>query len=99
MVRLSRAVARVCRCGALMALPLVMSAVPAQAQVPENVYQAMLKIGQVVDPSCTAKLYRPLMPANDYDTGSTPLYPGITLHRDQSFGAHPKDLADIFVAD
>jgi hypothetical protein len=71
----------------------------AHAQVPEAIYQGMLKIGPIVDPSCTAKLYRPLMPANDYNAGATPLYPGITIHRDLIFGSNPKDLVDVFVAD
>ena len=29
---------------------------------------ALLKIGRIVDPACTAKLYRPLMPANDINS-------------------------------
>jgi len=40
----------------------------AHAQVPEEMYRALLKIGQIVDPTCTAKLYRPLMPAHDNNT-------------------------------
>ena len=40
----------------------------AQGRVPEPMYQQLKKMGQVVDVSCTAKLYRPLMPRNDYDT-------------------------------
>ncbi len=70
----------------------------AQAQVPENIYQEMKKIGQIVDPACTAKLYRGFMPANDYNSSASPLYPGINLARDVSFGPHPKDLVDIFSA-
>jgi pimeloyl-ACP methyl ester carboxylesterase len=81
----------------------------ARAQVPANLEAELQKIGQIVDPACTAKLYRPLMPKNDYNTYWPPdapaptfkgeLYPGITITRDQSFGPHPKDLLDIFVAD
>ena len=74
-------------------------AVAAQAQVPPNIYAELKKIGQIVDPACTAKLYRPLMPANDINSNVTPLYPGITIARDMSFGPHPKDLMDIFTAD
>ena len=33
----------------------------AHAQAPEPVYQQLKAIGQVVDVSCTAKLYRPMM--------------------------------------
>src|SRR5690242_10089606 len=81
----------------------------AQAQVPANIEAELRKIGQIVDPACTAKLYRPLMPKNDYNTYWPPdakepvlkgeLYPGITIARDQSFGPNPKDLVDIFSAD
>ena len=81
----------------------------ASAQVPPDIAEGLKKIGPIVDPACTARLYRPLMPKNDYNTywpanASAPafkgqLYPGITITRDQSFGPHPKDLLDIFVAD
>src|SRR5262252_8590321 len=79
----------------------------AGAQVPANIEAELRKIGQIVDPACTAKLYRPMMPKNDYDTywasGASgpaklngPLYSGVTLMRDVSFGPNPKDLIDIF---
>src|ERR1700681_304537 len=71
----------------------------AQAQVPPNIEAELIKIGHIVDPACTAKLYRPLMPANDINSNATPLYPGITIARDISFGPNPKDLIDIFTAD
>jgi triacylglycerol lipase len=81
----------------------------ASAQVPPDIAAGLKKIGQIVDPACTARLYRPLMPKNDYNTYWPPnaaapsfkgqLYPGITVTRDQSFGPHPKDVLDIFVAD
>ena len=71
----------------------------ARAQVPPNIEAELIKIGHIVDPACTAKLYRPLMPANDINSNVTPLYPGITIARDVSFGPHSKDLIDIFTAD
>jgi hypothetical protein len=81
----------------------------AAAQVPADVEAQLKKIGQIVDPACTAKLYRPLMPKSDYNTYWPPdagaasstaaLYPGITIARDQSFGPNPKDLVDIFTAE
>jgi len=81
----------------------------AQAQVPPDIAEGLKKIGPIVDPACTAKLYRPLMPKNDYNTYWPPdaaapvfkgqLYPGISITRDESFGPNPKDLLDIFVAD
>jgi triacylglycerol lipase len=58
-----------------------------------------MKIGQIVDPGCTAKLYRPLMPVNDINSSVTPLYPRIAIDRDVNFGPNPKDLIDIFTAD
>ena len=82
----------------------------AAAQVPEPIYQQLKAIGQVVDVSCTAKLYRPMMPANDYnswwppgaaapDPSKAKLYPGVTVVRDTKFGANPKDLVDVFYGD
>ena len=74
-------------------------ALAAEAQVPANIEEQLVKIGHIVDPPCTAKLYRPLMPANDISSSATPLYPGITVVRDASFGPDPKDVVDIFSAD
>jgi hypothetical protein len=74
-------------------------AVVAQAQVPANIEADLRKIGQIVDPPCTAKLYRPLMPTNDVNSTVSPLYPGITVARDVSFGPDAKDVVDIFSAD
>ena len=71
----------------------------ASAQVPANIESELLRIGKIVDPACTAKLYRPLMPANDVTSGVAPLYPGITIARDVAFGPNPKDVVDIFAAD
>jgi hypothetical protein len=86
---------------ALGAIAVVASfaAVPAQAQVPADIEAGLRKIGQIVDPACTAKLYRPLMPVNDINSSATPLYPGITIARDVSFGPNQKDVVDIFTAD
>src|SRR5215475_10331095 len=92
------------------ALLLVLGlAVPAAAQVPPNVEAELQKIGQIVDPACTAKLYRTMMPKNDFNTywppdaaqpaSKAPLYPGVTIVRDQSFGPNTKDVLDIFVGD
>jgi hypothetical protein len=71
----------------------------AQAQVPADIEAQLIKIGHIVDPACTAKLYRPLMPKNDITSKATPLYAGITIERDVSFGPDPKDVVDIFAAD
>src|SRR5262252_4353940 len=79
----------------------------AEAQVPRDIEADLRKIGQIVDPACTSKLYRPLMPKNDYNTywavGASapaklnePLYSGVSIMRDISFGPNPKDLVDIF---
>ncbi len=88
-------------------LILSMTTAVAQAQVPPDIEASLKKIGQIVDPPCTAKLYRPMMPKNDYNTywpaGAAgpvdlkePLYPGVALARDVKFGANAKDLIDIF---
>src|SRR5438128_8387419 len=81
----------------------------AGAQVPAHIEAELKKIGQIVDPACTAKLYRPLMPANDFNTywppdasspkSMTALYPGVTIVRDHAFGPNPKDVLDIFTGD
>jgi Carboxylesterase family len=80
---------------------LIVSAMPgaAVAQVPADIAAGLQKIGPIVDPGCTAKLYRPLMPANDVNSKVTPLYPGITVMRDVSFGPNEKDVLDVFTAD
>jgi hypothetical protein len=67
--------------------------------VPADIEAALVKMGHIVDPPCTAKLYRPLMPVNDVRSDATPLYPGITVVRDASFGPDPMDVVDIFTAD
>jgi len=94
--------------GTSVAMALLASATT-QAQVPADIEAGLRKIGQIVDPACTAKLYRPLMPAKDINTywpagapapvDTAPLYPGVTIARDQSFGPNPKDVVDIFYAD
>ena len=86
-----------CTLGAVLLATAAMAGT-AQAQVPESIYQEMKKIGQIVDPACTAKLYRPFMPANDYNSSANPLYPGVNLARDVSFGPNPLDLVDVFSA-
>jgi len=80
-------------------LALSFMAVAAKAQVPPDIEAGLVKMGHIVDPPCTAKLYRPLMPANDITSSATPVYPGITVVRDASFGPNPKDVVDIFTAD
>jgi hypothetical protein len=71
----------------------------AWAQVPPAIEAELVKIGPIVDPACTAKLYRPLMPAQDI-TGADPNpYPGIRVVRDQSFGADQKDVVDLFTTE
>jgi triacylglycerol lipase len=69
------------------------------AQVPPAIEASLMKMGHIVDPPCTAKLYRPMMPMNDINSTATPLYPGITIAREVSFGPNPKDFVDIFTAD
>jgi len=90
----------------LLTAGFAIAATTVTAQVPANIESELMKIGQIVDPACTAKLYRPLMPATDFNTywppdasspkSTTPLYPGVTIVRDQSFGPNAKDVLDIF---
>ncbi len=80
-------------------LAISFAAVAAQAQVPAKIEAQLVAMGHIVDPPCTAKLYRPLMPSNDITSSASPVYPGITVLRDQSFGPNPKDVVDIFTAD
>src|SRR4051812_6837177 len=87
----------------------VLAAVTLQAQVPPAVEAELVKMGRVVDPGCTGKLYRTLFDKNDYNTywpvdaampnTKVKLYPGVTVIRDVSYGPQPKDLIDIFVPD
>src|SRR5579871_1445933 len=79
-----------------LALLAVAAAGAVFAQVPANIEASLKQIGQIVDPGCTAKLYRPLMPANDLHSDATPLYPGVAIARDVSFGSNAKDVVDIF---
>src|SRR3954470_21916562 len=84
------------RTSAVFAAAVLFAAAPLHAQVPANIEEGLKKIGQIVDPACTAKLYRPLMPKNDFNTYwpadapaptmTGPLYPGVTIARDQAFG-------------
>src|SRR5580658_10779794 len=67
------------------------------ADPPADIEASLVKIGPIVDPVCTAKLYRPLMPKNDITSGVPQLYPGVTITRNQAFGPDPKDVVDIFV--
>jgi hypothetical protein len=79
------------------------------AQVPPLVQAELVKMGRVVDPGCTGKLFRPLFGKNDYNTywpvgadapnKNVKLYAGVTVLRDVSYGPQPKDLIDIFVPD
>src|ERR1043166_9754443 len=85
---------------------LLFSAAVAQAQVPADIEAGLKKIGQIVDPACTAKLYRPLMPKNDFNTYwpadaegpafTGQLYPGITIARDQRSEEHTSELQSRF---
>lgn len=94
----------------LAALLACLAPLGAHAQVPEPLYQELVRIGQIVDPTCTAKAMRALMPTADYNTWWAPgaaapdpakakLYPGVTITRDEKFGPHAMDLVDIFTTD
>jgi hypothetical protein len=98
---------------AVAAVAFIASTTPraARAQVPAKIEAQLQKMGHIVDPGCTADLYRPLMPKKDIvdqleemkaenkPSSEVPIYPGITIYRDVSFGPNPKDVVDIFTAD
>ena len=65
------------------------------ADPPPDIEASLVKIGPIVDPVCTAKLYRPLMPKNDITSGVAQPYPGITVTRNQSFARPLDDIAVI----
>ncbi len=71
-------------------------AAAAQAQVPPKIEAQLRKMGHIVDPACTARLYRSMMPKNDITSGGVQPYPGITVTRNISFGPNPKDVVDVF---
>src|SRR5277367_918255 len=80
----------------LQAAVLALSASVCRADPPADVEASLVKIGPIVDPVCTAKLYRPLMPKNDITSGVPQPYPGVTVTRNKAFGPDPKDVVDIF---
>jgi hypothetical protein len=45
------------------------------AEPPADIESALVKIGPIVDPVCTAKLYRPLMPKADITSNLPQPYP------------------------
>ncbi len=88
-----------CASGAAALLAALFVTAAAQAQVPPDIESQLVKIGHIVDPPCTAKLYRPLMPKNDINSTVASLYPGITIARDVSFGPDTMDIVDVFSAE
>jgi hypothetical protein len=96
---------------ALAALLAFMATGVARAQVPSKIEAQLQKMGHIVDPGCTAVLYRSMMPKKDIvdqlevmektgkPSNEVTIYPGITIYRDMSFGPNPKDVVDIFTAD
>src|SRR5579875_12295 len=96
---------------AVAALIVSAAASAARAQVPPKIEAQLQRMGHIVDPGCTAVLYRPMMPKKDIvdqlaemkaenkPSSEVPIYPGITIYRDVSFGPNPKDVVDIFTAD
>ncbi len=71
----------------------------ATAAVPPAIEAGLVKIGPIVDPLCTARLYRPLMPADDIGSGHAQPYAGIKVSRNIAFGPDPKDVVDVFEGD
>ncbi len=82
----------------VLSLATIIGASAAQAQVPAKIEAQLQKMGHIVDPACTARLYRSMMPKNDITSGVKQPYPGIAVTRNVSFGPDPKDAVDIFEA-
>jgi hypothetical protein len=96
---------------AALAVSLFITCRAVRAQVPAKIEAQLQKMGHIVDPGCTAVLYRSMMPKKDIvdqlaemkatgkPSNEVNIYPGITIYRDMSFGPDPKDVVDIFTAE
>jgi acetyl esterase/lipase len=60
----------------------------AMAQMPPDIVAKVAALGRVVDPENTAKIYAPLQEKEPYA--------GIKAVRDVAYGAHPRQVVDIF---
>lgn len=69
--------------GAVLAFPTL-----ARAQMPPDIAEKVAALGRVVDPENTAKIYAPLQEKEPYT--------GIKVVRDVAYGAHPRNVVDIF---
>lgn len=73
----------------LVAVILVLSASPSQAgETAAEITAAVKKIGPVIEPAKTAELFAPLQKKEPYA--------GVTVTRDQKYGADPRNLLDVF---
>jgi len=61
------------------------------AQVPTKIEAGLQKIGHILDPFCTARLYRPLMPKNNISGGVTPFL-GIPTKMNTRSGGKPNGI-------
>jgi hypothetical protein len=76
----------------LIALGLAVAApTAAQAQMPPDVAAQIAVIGRVVDPPATGKVYLPLQEKEPYNF--------VKIKRDVKYGAHARNVLDIFVDD
>ncbi len=75
----------------LVGLAVVMAPIAAQAQMPPDVVPKIAALGRVVDPPNTAKIYAPLLEKEPYNF--------VKVLRDVKYGAHPRNVVDIFVDD
>jgi acetyl esterase/lipase len=75
--------------GAGVAAVGLMSALPAQAQMPPDLAEKVAAMGRVVDPENTGKLYAPLQEKEPYA--------GVKVTRDVKYGSDPRNIVDIFV--
>ena len=63
-------------------------AAPALAQVPSDLAEALQRVGRVIDPPATARLYAPFQRREPFD--------GVSVTRDQRYGEDARHRLDVF---
>jgi acetyl esterase/lipase len=84
---------KICRVQLLLAscVALLAFAVPANAQMPDDIAAKVKEIGRVIDPPKTAPLYVPLHPKEPYE--------GVKVTRDAKYGPDARNDLDVFTPD
>jgi triacylglycerol lipase len=85
-MKIGRVLLLVAGCVALLAF-----AMPAGAQMPDDIAAKVKEIGRVIDPPKTAPLYVPLHPKEPYE--------GVKVTRDAKYGPDARNALDVFTPD